>query len=217
MKKIWQVFLLVLCLVCGSVLGYVVAIYTAPEVAVPEVNATEIVTPQAAAPGISMSDLSMLIHSDFADGSQLRIVNFPKLLQASSAPVACNEDPGSDPPEDYFGILALQYPLREMDIADTDKIVITIQPYSGAEYDDVDLYIACDTEAIKQVKDELCYFSTPTGMTPVFYVSIYKNDFLVELNGSFGMHMSALADDFKPLTRLKEDWQSDVVIYMNQP
>ena len=135
---------------------------------------------------------------------ELNIINLQGILQSLSVPIGSNEDPGSNPPDDYFGILGnLTYPLKEIEIADTDEIVIIIRPSVNIISDKLDAYIACNTEVIKQVKDELCYFFTAQGTTPLFYISIYKNGFAIKKDvGIFGAHLSKLADEFKPVKRM---------------
>jgi len=134
---------------------------------------------------------------------ELSIFNLQRLLQTKSVPIDDNEDPGSNPPNDYFGILGNpSYPLKELEISDADEIVVIIRPSANLKSDKLDAYIACNTEVVRQVKDELCYFYTPVGTTPYFYVSIYKNGFAIKKDiGIFGVHLSKLGDEFKPVKR----------------
>ena len=152
---------------------------------------------------------------------ELSISDLQGLLQTKSVPIDDNEDPGNNPPIDFFGILGnLEYPLKELEISDIDEIVITIRPSVNFKSDKLDAYIACNTEIIKQVKDEFCYFSTPSGTTPHFSISIYRNGFAVKNNiGIFGAHLSKLSNEFKPIKQINAEYFStldDIVqIQMN--
>ncbi len=156
--------------------------------------------------------------TDFGNNApELNVFNLQKLSQTKSVPIIYNEDPGSNPPDDYFGVLGnLTYPLKELDISDADEIAVIIRPSPNLKTDVIDAYIACNTEVVRQAKDEFCYFNTPVGTTPNFYVSIYKNGFVVEKNiGIFGIHLSKLGDEFKPVKKTKTENSSTIVCIRN--
>ena len=134
---------------------------------------------------------------------ELRITDLHRFWQTKSVSIDNNEDPGFDPPDDYLGILGnLSYPLKDLEITDADEVVMIIRPSINAKLDKVDAYMACNTEVVKQVNDELCYFFTPPGTTPVFYVSIYQNGFVIKKDvGILGIYLSKLGDEFKPVMR----------------
>ena len=182
-------FFIALFFIVGSAIGYLFAVNIMPEISTSDLDA------------VFASDLDNVI---FHDGPELRIINLQKLLQTKSVPIDNNEDPGSNPSEDYFGVLgAIHYPLKEMEITATDEIIIVIeQPHDELKPDGFDTYIACNTEVVKQVKDELYYFSTPPGTTPLFIISIYKNGFFIEGGGVFGIHLSELENEFKPVNKM---------------
>jgi hypothetical protein len=148
---------------------------------------------------------------------ELSIINFQGLLQAKSVLIDDNEDPGSNPPDDYFGVLGnLAYPLKNLEIADTDEMVVIIRPTANIKSDKLDAYIAYNTEVVKQAKDELCYFFTAPGTTPTFYVSIYKNGVAIEKDiGVFGLHLSKLGDEFRPVKRTNLENQNTIVSIRN--
>jgi hypothetical protein len=148
---------------------------------------------------------------------ELRIIDLQALIDAKSIPIDNNDDPGRDPPDDYFGILGnLTYPLKDIDITVGDEIVVIIRPSINIKPDNLDAYISCNFEAIKQVKNELCYFYTAPGTTPLFYISIYRNGLtIIKDIGVFGLHLSKLSNEFKPVKMTRSENASTVACISN--
>jgi len=187
---------------------------------VDRVNTSEVSVSETINTGASYADLSVVLISgqnDLSNNSaQLSIINLNSLQNTKSVLIEHNDDPGNTPPDDYFeGFGIIRYPLRNVEISDTDEIVIFITPHPEFKPEDYDAYIACNTVVAKQVKDELLYFSTPTGTTPAFVVSIYKNGDLIAYSGVFGMHLSAIDGEFKSLIRINDMKNKSVVAYIN--
>ena len=144
---------------------------------------------------------------------ELSFSNLQALLQLESVPIMNNKDPGKDPAKDFFGVLGkLVYPLKNLNILESDEVVIIIQPSPAVKTEKFDAYVAYNTKKTQQSKDEFCYFQTPRGTTPVFYLSIYINGVaIIKETGIFGAHLSQLTDEFKPvnLSNINEDKGED--------
>lgn len=127
--------------------------------------------------------------------------NLQYLSELESVPIINNADPGKNPEHDSFGILGtLVYPLKNLDISDNDEVLIIIRPSDAVKSEEVYAYVAYNTNIIRQVQNEFCYFQASKGTTPDFYVSIYKNgDVIIEETGILGAHFSHLTEEFKPI------------------
>ena len=203
MKKILYLSILFIFFIGGILLGYVFVINT-----IQKVNNTD----------SSILNMSVVSISKFDDDevSKLSIINLQKLLQTESVSIDYNDDPGVYPSEDYFdGLGKLQYPLKELEITDSDDIIIIIKPHPELKPSEFDAYIACNTEIAKQAKDKLYYFSTQTGTTPAFNISIYKNGYYIDGSGVLGLHLSELENEFKPIKRINDVSSSSVVTYIS--
>ena len=143
------------------------------------------------------SDVLILNHNVF-DPCYLNIDDLDRIKRTT---ILNNSDPGRNPDYNSFGVLGtLVYPLSEIDILDNDEVFIAIKPSPSVKNDEVDVYVAHNIEKIQQSKNELCYFKTPPGTTPAFYVSVYKNgEQIIKDTGIFAIHLSYLEREFKPV------------------